>query len=49
MFCHITRNWRGQPLENYEIVVNFIGSTTTKSGLAVHAKLDPSSYKKAKR
>jgi transposase len=46
LFCHVTRNWRGQPLESYEIVVNFIGSTTTKSGLAVHAKLDPRSYEK---
>jgi transposase len=31
LFCHVTRNWRGQPLETYEIVVNLIGSTTTKT------------------
>jgi transposase len=49
LFCHVTRNWRGQPLQTYEIVVNFIGSTTTKSGLNVHAKLDPRSYKKGRK
>jgi hypothetical protein len=21
LFCHVTRNWQGQPLENYEVVV----------------------------
>ena len=49
LFCHVTRNWRGQPLETYEIVVNLIGSTTTKSGLTVHAKLDAGSYKKGRK
>lgn len=46
LFCHVTRNWRGQPLETYEIVVNLIGSTTTTSGLKVHAKLDAGTYEK---
>jgi len=46
LFCHVTRNWRGQPLESYEIVVNLIGSTTTESGLKVHAKLDGAKYEK---
>jgi transposase len=49
LFCHVTRNWRGQPLETYEIVVNLIGSTTTKSGLTVHAKLDAGTYKKGQK
>jgi transposase len=48
LFCHVTRNWRGQPLETYEIVVNLIGSTTTESGLTVHARLDSSSYEKGR-
>ena len=30
VFCHITRNWRGVPLETVEIVVKLIGSTRTK-------------------
>jgi len=46
LFCHVTRNWRGRPLETYEIVVNLIGSTTTTSGLKVHAKLDAGTYEK---
>ena len=27
LFCHITRNWQGIPLETLEIVVNLIGAT----------------------
>ena len=48
LFCHITRNWQGVPLETMEIVVNLIGSTHTKEGLEVHAWLDEKEYKKAK-
>ena len=44
LFCHITRNWQGIPLEALEIVVNLIGSTGTKEGLEVHAWLDGSKY-----
>ena len=49
LFCHVTRNWRGRPLETYEIVVNLIGSTTTDSGLMVHAKLDAGTYEKGRK
>ena len=48
LFCHITRNWQGRPLENYEVVVNLIGSTTTESGLTVHASMDRTKYEKGK-
>jgi transposase len=48
LFCHITRNWQGVPLETMEIVVNLIGSTRTKEGLEVHAWLDEKEYKKGK-
>jgi transposase len=48
LFCHITRNWQGVPLETMEIVVNLIGSTHTKEGLEVHAWLDDKVYQKAK-
>ena len=44
MFCHITRNWRGRPLESIEIVVNLIASTTTTKGLRVRAALDTDEY-----
>ena len=46
LFCHITRNWRGIPLETLEIVVNLIGATTTEQGLEVHAWLDAKKYEK---
>lgn len=49
LFCHVTRNWQGQPLETNEIVVNLIGSTTTNAGLKVHAELDPSKYEKGRK
>jgi Rhodopirellula transposase DDE domain len=48
LFCHVTRNWQGKPLETYEIVVNLIGSTKTASGLKVYAKLDPNRYEKGR-
>jgi hypothetical protein len=44
MFCHITRNWRGRPLESLEVVVNLIASTTTTKGLRVRAELDTDEY-----
>ena len=49
LFCHITRNWRGVPLETLEIVVNLIGSTKTKQGLEVHAWLDGQKYEKGRK
>jgi len=49
LFCHITRNWQGVPLETLEIVVNLIGSTKTKEGLEVHAWLDEKKYAKGRK
>jgi len=40
LFSFISLNWQGQPLVSYEAIVNLIGSTTTKKGLKVKAKLD---------
>ena len=48
LFCHITRNWKGVPLETLEIVVSLIGSTTTEEGLEVHAWLDSTTYEKGR-
>ena len=39
-------NWRAQPLVSHEVIVNLIAATKTKSGLAVRAELDTSSYPK---
>ena len=44
LFCFITKNWRGRPLTSYEVIVNLIGNTTTKTGLTVRAALDPNRY-----
>jgi len=46
MFSHISMNWRGKPLISHEVIVNLIGSTTTKSGLNIRAELDTSKYEK---
>jgi hypothetical protein len=44
LFCHITRNWRGIPLETVEMIVQLIGSTKTTTGLEVKAYLDKGNY-----
>jgi len=44
MFCHITRNWRGRPLESQETIVNLIARTTTTTGLHIKACLDKDEY-----
>ena len=49
MFCHITQNWRGQPLESRLAVVELIGATTTKTGLRVECALDERAYQKGIR
>lgn len=49
LFCHITRNWQGIPLETLEIVINLIGSTKTEEGLEVHAWMDEREYHKARK
>ena len=49
LFCHITRNWQGIPLETIEIVVNLIGNTSTREGLEVHGWLDEREYQKARK
>jgi hypothetical protein len=49
VFCHITRNWQGVPLETAEIVVKLIGSTRTETGLEVHCWLDEDQYDKGRK
>lgn len=44
LFSHITMNWRGRPLISHEVIVQTIASTTTRTGLRVHADLDTSTY-----
>jgi hypothetical protein len=44
MFCHITANWRGRPLTSYQVVIETIAATTTRTGLKIGAELDTGSY-----
>ena len=46
LFSYISKNWRGKPLVTREVVLNLIGSTTTKKGLSVTAVLDENDYQK---
>jgi Rhodopirellula transposase DDE domain len=49
LFCHITRNWQGVPLETLQVVINLIGSTHTQQGLEVHAWIDENTYEKGRK
>lgn len=44
LFSFISQNWRGEPLQTYETVVNLIASTKTRTGLTVKCRLDKRSY-----
>lgn len=48
LFCHITQNWRGRPLTDYETIVQLIGATRTAAGLKVKARLDKRKYPKGR-
>jgi hypothetical protein len=49
LFCHITQNWRSEPLVSHEIMVKLIGRTTTGNGLKVKAALDCRCYPAGKK
>ena len=49
LFCHITRNWRGVPLETHQVVVNLVGSTRSEEGLEVHCWLDSKTYRTGRK
>ena len=46
LFAFITMNWRGKPLVSHQVIVQLIGSTTTKTGLKVCCELDDNQYPK---
>ena len=46
LFSHISANWQGEPLENYEKALKFIRTTKTSSGLKVRAMLNTRDYPK---
>jgi len=44
LFSFISSNWRGEPLRDYETVVQLIAKTTTARGLTVTCRLDRRKY-----
>jgi hypothetical protein len=46
LFSFISKNWAGQPLTSYEKVLNYIRTTTTRTGLRVRASLLTKQYAK---
>ena len=49
LFSFITSNWRGEPLRDYETIVNLIANTTTAKGLKVKCRLDRRKYPTGRR
>ncbi len=49
LFSFITSNWRGEPLRDYETIVNLIARTTTAAGLKVTCRLDRRKYATGRR
>jgi hypothetical protein len=49
LFSYITQNWRGKPLVSYEVIVQLIAATTTKSGLEVRCELDDATYETGRK
>lgn len=46
LFSAISKNWAGRPLDSFQTIVNYIRTTTTSTGLRVHAHLVERSYQK---
>jgi Rhodopirellula transposase DDE domain len=44
LFSFISSNWRGEPLRDYETIVQLIAKTTTAKGLRVTCRLDRRKY-----
>ena len=44
LFSFISSNWRGEPLIDYETIVNLIAGTKTAKGLKVICRLDHAEY-----
>ena len=49
LFSFISSNWRGEPLRDYETIVNLIARTTTAAGLKVTCRLDRRKYATGRR
>jgi hypothetical protein len=49
LFSQISTNWAGKPLRSLDLMLGYIRGTTTKTGLAVTARLDEATYKRSKK
>jgi hypothetical protein len=49
LFSFISSNWRGEPLKDYETIVQMIAHTTTSKGLKVTCRLDRRKYPSGQR
>jgi len=46
LFSEVSKNWAGVPLETVEVILNYLSSTTTQTGLTVTASLMDSTYER---
>ena len=46
LFSAISKNWAGCPLDSFATIKNYISTTSTTTGLAVKAYIDPKTYAK---
>jgi hypothetical protein len=46
LFAFITQNWRGKPLLSYQVIVQLIANTSTRTGLSVACRIDAGAYQK---
>ena len=45
LFCEISKNWAGRPLDSYETILKYLRTTRTTTGLRVRAHLVRRTYK----
>ena len=45
LFCEISKNWAGRPLDSYETILKYLRTTRTSTGLRVYAHLVRKTYK----
>ncbi len=45
LFCEISKNWAGRPLDSYETILKYLRTTRTSTGLRVRAHLVRRTYK----
>jgi hypothetical protein len=48
MFCHVTANWRAQPLLDYVTIIKLISHSGTSRGLSIQAEIDSAVYETGK-